>query len=191
MGQVGSASPSVNGNLGNLGIIQSSDGTLSVNGQEMSLNEAVFYVLAQRAQTVGSLAQDRVSQMETQLTSMNKAKKMLDIMKDLKGKAKDGKAQAMPENVQEWLKANGVSISSDSSGTVVLGGNYVANKYSSQQWETNMNYLQTKVDSMTQDQQLQYIKLKSYVDKANDATEGASSQVSKMEQTQSFIMQKF
>ena len=188
MSQVSGASPPAGNGLD---ITKLSDGTLSVGGMKMSLNEAVFYVLAQRAATVSSLAEGRVSQMQDQLTAMNSAKKVLDEMKNLKNKSQDGGPQAMPEDVEKWLKTNGVTVSSDSSGTVVLKGNYVAKKYDSKQWETNMNYLQTKVDSMTQDQQLQYIKLKSYVDKANDATEGASSQVSKMEQTQSFIMQKF
>ena len=64
-------------------------------------------------------------------------------------------------------------------------------KFNKDQWGTNIQYMQTKIDSMTQDQQLAYIKLKSYVDKANDAYEGASSTLSKISQTTSFIFQHF
>ena len=93
--------------------------TLMFGGQKVSLDTAIMLLFLARAQTVSDLSQQRVVAMQNDLKEMNQAKKMLDLMQNLKTTArKDGNARMPPELLQ-WLKQNKISWSTEHQSIVI------------------------------------------------------------------------
>ena len=149
----------------NTQITYEGEGTVSYGGTRMSVMDAVAMLMMQRSETFSALAKDKMQSAQGNLNEIKEARSMLSRMKALKQKAKDDDDDTtMPPDMVEYCKKNGIDW--DHHGSDFL--------HSSDEWDVNIQYMQSHLDTLTDSNQMQFLQLKSTVNKLDEAISGAN-----------------
>ncbi len=151
-------------------------------GIEMSLDDAMALLFIQRAQTMTDLATDRAQTAQEKLHEIQEARDMLSRMRELKQEADhEDSTTKMPADMKEFCDKNNISWDK-------TGGDDYHNK---KEWDVNIQYMQDHVDKLSSDNDLFMIKLKSVINKSQEATQAADSLMTKNKEVVSGIIANF
>lgn len=149
-------------------------GRVSYHGETMSVMEAVSLLFVERSEVFSDLAADKIKSSQAKLKEIKEAREMLQRMRKLKGEAKGGKSD-MPEDMIAWDNKNSKSRSTagdfwDSNGDGI--NNRV--KYDPDQWDIAIQGTSAHIESLTDSNQLEFLKLKSTVNKLDEAVSASN-----------------
>ena len=138
------------------------------DGPSMSVMEAVSFLFMERSEVFSTLAKDKMQESQNNLNEIKEARAMLARMRILKQDAgKD--ASTMPDDMIEYCKQNKIS-------TDRKGDDDIHNKG---EWDVNIENMQSHLDSLTDSNQMQFLQLKSVVNKLEESVSAANKAVDK------------
>ena len=129
----------------------------------MSLNEKLLMLFINRAQTMQGIAGDRTEEAQDKLKEIQDARAMKSRMNDLKQKANDDGHAVMPQDMKDYCEAH--NIDWDHTGH--------DDNHNKDEWGVNIQYMDDFIDKLSSNNDLFMIKLRSVVDKSNEAVQGA------------------
>ena len=130
----------------------------------MSLNEKLLMLFLNRAQTMQGIAGDRTEEAQDKLKEIQDARAMKSRMNDLKEKADHDGHAVMPQDMKDYCEAHNVDW--DHTGH--------DDNHNKDEWSVNIQYMDDFIDKLSSNNDLFMIKLRSVVDKSNEAVQGAS-----------------
>ena len=143
-------------------------GRVSYHGETMSVMEAVSLLFVERSEVFSDLAADKIKSSQAKLKEIKEAREMLQRMRKLKGEAKGGTSD-MPEDMIAWDDKNGGNRST-------VGDFYAPGrvKYDPDQWDIMIQGTSAHIESLTDSNQLEFLKLKSTVNKLDEAVSASN-----------------
>ena len=150
-------------------------------GVDMSLDDAMALLFLQRAQTMTDVATDRAQTAQAKLKDIQGARDMLARMRELKQEAAKNHNSTMPPDMKQYCEDHNISWDKK-------GNDDVHNK---DEWDVNIQYMQDFVDKLSSDNDLFMIKLKSVINKSQEATQAADSLSTKNKEVVSSIIANF
>jgi hypothetical protein len=150
-------------------------------GVDMSLEDAMALLFIQRAQTMTDLASDRAQTAQDKLKDIQAARDMLGKMRGLKQTASKDGSSTMPPDMKAFCQEH--HIHWDETGN--------DDKHDKDEWDVNIQYMQDYVDKLSSDNDLFMIKLKSVINKSQEATQAADGLMTKNKEVVSSIVANF
>ena len=155
---------------------------ITFGGVDMSLDDAIALLFMQRAQTMTDLAADRAQTAQEKLKDIQTARDMLSRMRDLKQQADHGNTtKKMPDDMKAFCEQH--KISWDKTGN--------DDYHNKDEWDVNIQYMQDFTDKLSSDNDLFMIKLKSVINKSQEATQAADGLMTKNKEVVSSIIANF
>ncbi len=149
------------------------NGSVKYGGTEMSVQELVMMVFMMKAEVMSSVAADRASDAQSKLDLIKKARAFLTDMDVKKNDAKTkGGSTEMSADMKSFMKANGIKW--DTTGD--------DDWHDSDQWDINKQYMNDFIDKQSSNNDLQMIKLKSVINKQQEAVQGSDSMVGRIKE---------
>ena len=139
------------------------------DGTTMSVMEAVSFLYLERSETFSQLSRDKMSDAQDNLNKIKEARDILARMRQLKSEAGKKKANTMPDDMVQYCKDNDIKL--DETGD--------DNKHNKGEWDVNIENMQAHLDSLTDSNQLEFLKLKSTVNKLDESITAANKAVDK------------
>ena len=139
------------------------------DGTSMSVMEAVSFLYLERSETFSQLSRDKMQDAQDNLNKIKEARDMLARMRQLKSEAGKKKASTMPQDMVDYCADNDIKL--DETGN--------DNKHNKGEWDVNIENMQAHLDSLTDSNQLEFLKLKSTVNKLDEAITAANKAVDK------------
>ncbi len=150
------------------------NGSVKYGGTEMSVQELVMMVFMMKAEVMSSVAADRASDAQSKLDLIKKARSFLTDMDVKKNDAKTATAgnTEMPSDMKAFMKEN--NIKWDTTGN--------DDYHDPDQWDINKQYMNDFIDKQSSNNDLQMIKLKSVINKQQEAVQGSDSMVGRIKE---------
>ena len=158
------ADPALEGNVTYVG-----EGRVSYGGTNMSVMDAVTLLFLERSEVFSGLTKDKMNESRQNLKEIQSARKMLARMRELKAGASSKKTTTMPDDMVEYCQKNGISWDTK-------GDDY---HHNSKEWDVNIEYMQGHLDKLTDSNQTEFLKLKSNVNKLDEAVTAANKMIEK------------
>ena len=148
------------------------EGRVSYGGETMSVMEAVSMLFIERSEVFSDLAADKIQASQAKLKEIKEARKFLQVMRTLKSNANTNanKNSGMPVDMQHWMDNNKIDRSQD--GYFYENGTRVA--YDKDQWDVAITNTSSHIETMTDSNQLEFLKLKSTVNKLDEAVSASN-----------------
>ncbi len=156
-------------------------GGVTFGGVPMSLDDAMTLLFMQRAQTMSDLATDRAQTAQEKLKEIQQARNYLSQMRELKGQSGDHHSSKMPQDMKDYCKAHDIEWDHTNDD----------DNHNKGQWDINIQYMQDFVDKLSSDNDLFMIKLKSVINKSQEALQAADSMNTKSKEVMSSIIANF
>ena len=158
-------------------------GGVLVDGVAMSLNDAVALIYMKRAETMNDIATDRAQEAEMKLKDLQDARAMLGRMRGLKQDARNDTQHAhncteMPPDMVQYCKDHKVDWDHHNNDTW----------HTADEWDVNIQYMQDHLDKLSSDNDLFMIKLKSVINKGQEATQACDGMNTKSKEVMSSII---
>lgn len=138
------------------------------DGTSMSVMEAVSFLYLERSETFSQLSKDKMQDAQTNLNKIKEARTMLAKMRGLKEDAGKGTSDMPPDMVKY---CNDHKIDTDRRGN--------DDKHNKSEWDVNIENMQAHLDTLTDSNQLEFLKLKSVVNKLDESVTAANKAVDK------------
>ena len=148
------------------------EGRVSYGGETMSVMEAVSMLFIERSEVFSDLAADKIQTSQAKLKEIKEARKFLQQARGLKSVAgTDSEHTAsMTEEMQHWMDNN--KIDRSQTGYFYDNGTHVG--YTRDQWDVAITNIGSHIETMTDSNQLEFLKLKSTVNKLDEAVSASN-----------------
>ena len=148
------------------------EGRVSYGGETMSVMEAVSMLFVERAEVFSDLAADKIQSSQAKLKEIKTAREFLQRMRGLKSGATGDSHTEMPQDMMKWMDKNKIVRSGDGEFGVWKGKEYV--KYNKDQWDVCITNMSAHIETQTDSNQLEFLKLKSTVNKLDEAVSASN-----------------
>ena len=138
------------------------------DGTSMSVMEAVSFLFLERSETFSQLAKDKMGEAQDNLNQIKEAREMLAKMRGKKQDAGKG-TSTMSDDMVKYCSDN--NIQTDRKGD--------DDRHDKGEWDVNIENMQAHLDSLTDSNQLQFLKLKSTINKLDESITAANKAVDK------------
>lgn len=145
------------------------------------LDTLVEMISIQRSQMLRLRAQDSLAENKAQLALMDKSREMLAQMKDLKQQAKQNGLSTMPPDMKKFCDDNGIKTDRTANDDI----------HSSDQWDVNIEYLNSFVDKISGQSKTQFLQLQRLTTDSDDSLREASTMVAKHHDLFQAMVQSF
>lgn len=153
------------------------DGFVEYGGVRMSVDELVMLVFMMKSETMSNLASDRAADAQANLQQIQKARGYSSQVGQLKSQAGGG-TSSMPADMKKFFQDNGIKWSKEGA-------------QGKDDWDITKQYLNDYIDKLSSNNDLKMIKLKSIINKQQEAAQGADSMVTISKQTMGSILSNF
>ena len=145
------------------------EGRVSYGGEEMSVMEAVSMLFIERSEVFSDLAADKIQSSQAKLKEIKTAREWLQKMRTAKSNAGEGSSD-MSVEMMNWMKEQDIGRSG--TGEFYDSGTKV--KYNKDQWDVAITNTSSHIDTLTDSNQLEFLKLKSTVNKLDEAVSASN-----------------
>lgn len=145
------------------------EGRVSYGGETMSVMEAVSLLFIERSEVFSDLAADKIASSQAKLKEIKTAREWLQKMRAAKSDAGDGNSD-MPREMIDFTKEN--KIGRSGTGDFYNSGTRV--RYNKDQWDVVIQNTSSHIESLTDSNQLEFLKLKSTVNKLDEAVSASN-----------------
>jgi len=152
----------------------------------MPVDVSAFYLAIIQTNSLDKQIQEKMLAIQTEQANLAHARELLAKMKELQAKAKDGKgdcpwdskASMMPQEMADWLDANGVDYDRT--------GNDLA--HNENEWNTNIEHLNAWIQNNNSAIELDMLQIQSLMNKRNQSLEMASNIMKKSTEAKESIL---
>ncbi len=154
--------------------------TQTSSNHQMNIDLAVQLIFLQYNKLMNLRTQDKLGQVKNTLAEMNACREMYSRMKALQQQAKtSGKNVAMPQDMLDFINARGVKHDTTDND----------NLHNADQWDVNMQYLDSYMQKISGQNKTQMLELNQCVEDGNNALREVSTVFSKYSEILQSIIQ--
>ena len=149
------------------------EGRVSYGGETMSVMEAVSMLFIERSEVFSDLAADKIQTSQAKLKQIKTAREWLQKMRTQKSNAGSDKSYISDE-MGQWMKDNGIDRSGAGEVVTWASDGREHMKYDKDQWDVAIQNTTAHIETLTDSNQLEFLKLKSTVNKLDEAVSASN-----------------
>ena len=159
-----------------------------INGHKTSILAALQYIFVQNSEQMEGIASDQAESAQSKLDDIKEARHWVDQAKECKLKAKEnkgdsgsnGNCQSMSTDMQKYFKKHKIKWDETGKDTV----------HNSDEWQVNIDNLQTYENDLSDTQDLKMLKVKSAANKYSESVQAANKFLQDLTQLQHSLISR-